>query len=144
MADARWIGESEGNGCEWEEQPQYTGQWGELGQGGGGLGDVTLPFGNVLYCMDNETSGEEAWAVDYRVLWGDPGQQDVWKQLDDILMNSSYECEGGGQLKINSSAIDSGGHHTQAVYKFVRPRFRRRVYGVKGASVPGRPVWPPK
>lgn len=28
--------------------------------------DRTLPYGHVLYCIDNETSGEEAWAIYWR------------------------------------------------------------------------------
>ncbi|WP_461349915.1 terminase gpA endonuclease subunit [Bradyrhizobium liaoningense] len=42
------------------------------------------------------------------------------------------------------ACIDSGGHFTQHVYNFVRPRIARRVYAIKGIGGPGRPIWPVK
>lgn len=84
--------------------------------------------------------GEEAWAIDYRILWGDPGRKDIWNRLDDILMRGSYRWERGGQLRVAASCIDSGGHFTQAVYEYVKPRQAHRIYAIKGMSGAGRPI----
>lgn len=85
---------------------------------------------------------EERWSVDKRVLLGDPGRPDVWEELDRILVDP-YKSEDGIDLYIQATCIDSGGHHTDAVYKFTGPRFNRRVYAIKGR--PGSyPVWPKK
>lgn len=44
-------------------------------------------------------------------------------------------------------SIDSGGHHTQKVYKFAKEQFGRRIWAIKGESAHGgkrSPVWPTK
>jgi phage terminase large subunit GpA-like protein len=84
--------------------------------------------------------GEESWAIDYRVLWGDPGQQALWKQLDDILMTGTYKSEHGHRMGISATCIDSGGHHTQAVYDYVKPRQSHRIFAIKGMAGFGRPI----
>lgn len=83
--------------------------------------------------------GEESWNIDYRVLHGDPAKADVWLDLDDLL-RGTYRHQSGIQLRINAACIDTGGHHTQQVYSFVKPRQISRVFAIKGANVPGKPV----
>lgn len=80
------------------------------------------------------------WAVDYRVLWGDPGQSKIWKQLDDILMTGTYKSERDHRMSICATCIDSGGHHTQAVYDYVKPRQSHRIFAIKGMAGFGRPI----
>ena len=43
-------------------------------------------------------------------------------------------------MKIRAAAIDSGGHYTQAVYDFVRPRERRGIFAIKGVGGEGKPI----
>ena len=83
--------------------------------------------------------GEENFKVDYQILRGNPAQQDIWNELDEIL-NKKYEHESGALLPIACTTIDSGGHFTQEVYRFVRSREFRRVYAIKGSSKPGGAV----
>lgn len=83
--------------------------------------------------------GQESWNVDLRVIRGDPGQRQVWDDLDDIL-SSTYEHESGNQLHIASSCIDSGGHYTQQVYDYCKTRQHRRVFAIKGVGGAGRPI----
>jgi phage terminase large subunit GpA-like protein len=45
---------------------------------------------------------------------------------------------------MEAACIDSGGHHTQAVYDFCRARFARRVFAIKGIAGPNKPIWPKK
>jgi phage terminase large subunit GpA-like protein len=84
---------------------------------------------------------EESWSLDHKVLYGDPSGPDLWSDLDEYL-NERTEREDGTTLPVHAVAIDSGGHHTAAVHKFCKDRFRRRVYAIKGIGGPGRPVWP--
>lgn len=83
--------------------------------------------------------GEENWNIDYKVFHGKPDQAQVWNDLDDLLF-SDYEHESGNRLHIAATCIDSGGHYTQEVYDFCRPRQTRRIYAVKGVGGPGRPI----
>ncbi len=83
--------------------------------------------------------GEESWNVDYLTLFGDPAKGKVWEELDDAL-KSTYPHESGIRLRISAACIDTGGHHTQQVYSFVKPRQNARIFAIKGANTPGRPV----
>jgi len=86
-------------------------------------------------------SGEESWSLDYKVIYGDPSTDDFWKDVDAYLLTNTIRTDGT-VLPVQAVAIDTGGHHTNDTYRFVRSRFRRRVYGIKGMSGPGRPTWP--
>jgi phage terminase large subunit GpA-like protein len=79
---------------------------------------------------------EEAWVIDYRVLWGDPSGPRLWSDLDGVL-NGTY-----GDLPVRAAAIDTGGHHTKMAYEFCRTRLARRIWAIKGRGGPGIPVWP--
>lgn len=82
-------------------------------------------------------AGEESWLIKHEVLWGDPATTDVWQQLDLVLTRVwMHEC--GAQLKIRSMCIDTGGHHTDEVYRYVKPREKLGVHAIKGVSEPGR------
>lgn len=83
--------------------------------------------------------GEESWAVDYAVLWGDPGGEDVWQRLDQTLAQR-YSWERGGRLRVAATAVDSGGHYTQQVYEYCRKREPNRVYAIKGMAGVGRAI----
>lgn len=85
---------------------------------------------------------EESGLADYQVINGDPsiiGPNSVWTELEKIL-DKGYRHSFGGTLRILATAIDSGGHHTQEVYRFCSMWAHRNVFAVKGASKPGRPV----
>ncbi len=82
---------------------------------------------------------EESWRISWEQLPGDPGREEVWQALEGRLTRA-YRHEGGAYLHIAACCIDSGGHHTEQVYRFVRPRQGRRVYATKGLAQPGRPL----
>ncbi|MEO3478149.1 phage terminase large subunit family protein [Phaeobacter sp. CAU 1743] len=85
--------------------------------------------------------GEESWSVDYRVLWGDPLQQDVWDELDELL-SETWEHESGAELRISAACLDTGGEggRTQAAYDYARKRLGRKVWAIKGVGGWGRPI----
>ena len=83
--------------------------------------------------------GEESWSIDYKIIYGDPSKQTIWSDLDTALLQQ-YQNEDGYMMRIASACIDSGGHFTDAVYKFCKNKEARRVYAVKGSSTPGSPL----
>jgi len=83
--------------------------------------------------------GEESWGVDFKVIHGDPSKRQVWDDLDKALLET-YENEDGYTMRIACACVDSGGHFTDAVYKFVKGKESRRIYAVKGSSTPGAPL----
>ena len=85
--------------------------------------------------------GEESWSVDYHVLWGDPLQNDVWEELEELL-SSTWLHESGAQLPILAACVDTGGTggNTQAAYEWLRGKTGRRIFGVKGVGGWGRPI----
>ena len=85
--------------------------------------------------------GEESWSVDYRVLWGDPLQGDVWTDLDDYL-GQTFTHQSGAQLAISAACLDTGGSsgYTQAAYEYARRKSGRRLFAVKGVAGWGRPI----
>lgn len=81
----------------------------------------------------------EAWVVDYKVFWGDPNAQNVWSDLDAYLKRR-FKTESDRLIPISCCTIDSGGHHTNQVYQFTKPRQARRIFAVKGLSIAGKPI----
>lgn len=83
--------------------------------------------------------GMERWVVDHQIIWGDPADERTWAVLDEKL-KARYRHPCGVGLAILSTAVDSGGHHTDEVYQFCRARRWRNIFAIKGASKPGKPV----
>lgn len=83
--------------------------------------------------------GEESWQIDYRVIYGDPSSPRIWGQLDEILL-AKYEHPLGEDLPIRSTCVDSGGHHTRAVYNYAKTRAGHRVFAIKGVGGEGKPI----
>ena len=81
---------------------------------------------------------EEMYLIDRKVIYGSPARADLWKQMDEVLM-SEYINEDGKKMKIDSAAIDTGGHFTQEVYQYVRERTQLGLIGVKGMGQKGKP-----
>jgi phage terminase large subunit GpA-like protein len=86
---------------------------------------------------------DESWSLDYKVHYGDPTSPGFYEVMDDALLRT-FKHPAGIMMRVEAACIDSGGHHTQQVYDFVRPRQGRKVYAIKGMAGPGRPLWPVK
>lgn len=90
--------------------------------------------GSWLECIvKGYGAGEESWLIAHQQFLGDPGTEQVWFELDDFLKRKFLRTTGA-ETKISATAVDSGGHHTDVVYKFCKPRAPRKVFAVKGAS----------
>ena len=84
-------------------------------------------------------ASEESWLVAHTQIYGDPGTEKVWFEADTFLLQT-FEHQSGRRVKIGLTVVDSGGHHTEQVYKFCRARVGRRVFPVKGSSSRGTEV----
>lgn len=83
--------------------------------------------------------GDESWAIDHEVIYGDPARETEWAKVDEFL-ERTYPSAAGWRLGISASAIDTGGHFTHQAYNFCRTRQDRKVFAVKGDSRAGQPV----
>lgn len=82
----------------------------------------------------------EAWPFRYEVIHGDPAQQEVWNELDEIR-RAAYRTAGGRTVRVVATCVDSQGHHGDAVFRYCRKRKTQRCFAIQGARGP-RPIWP--
>ena len=107
----------------------------------------TVPWGCLLLLASIDTQdnrlectirgygrGCETWTIAHDILYGSPGEDDVWNELEELLFNTEFPHASGQTLRISAAAIDTGGHYTHAVYAFAEKHARRKVFAVKGAS----------
>lgn len=81
---------------------------------------------------------EESWLIAHHRIYGDPNQDEVWKALDRLLQRK-FRHESGVELQIQVTLVDAS-DNTDAVYAYVKPRQRRRIYAIKGHKGKARPV----
>lgn len=99
--------------------------------------------GNRLeYQITGVGAFEESWVIEWSALYGDPSLAEVWGRLLEV-MKAPIRRGDGQWLPIRATAIDSGGHHTHAVYSFCRTNRRHHAIAIKGKGGPlpvlGRP-----
>lgn len=98
---------------------------------------VDVQGDRLEYQVKGWAAGEESYLIKHEALWGDPAQQEVWDRLDLALFHP-WTHESGATLEVRCTAVDSGGHHTDQVYRYCKARRRRAVYPIKGIGEPGR------
>lgn len=116
----------------------------------------TVPAGGLQLTMAVDVQGDrleakvvawgpgmECWIVDYQVILSSPAEEATWRKLDDLVA-AKYRHASGIDLGIQVTFVDSGGTATQEVYTYTAARRSRRVYAIKGNSVPNRPILPAK
>ncbi|MGH7873000.1 MAG: phage terminase large subunit family protein, partial [Candidatus Binatia bacterium] len=104
--------------------------------------DDRLEVEIVGWRSERRNDPEESWGIEVIILYGDPAKSDIWEELDEILLRE-WTTEDGRRLRLGAVGVDSGGHHTDSVYKFCTRRIGRHVYAIKGmAGI--RPIWPPR
>jgi phage terminase large subunit GpA-like protein len=86
-------------------------------------------------------AGEESWSLSYDRVWGDPARAETWAPVDRELQRT-FMHPRLGEMPVSAVAIDSGGQHTQIVYRWARERAGRKVWAIKGRGGAGVPVWP--
>lgn len=61
-------------------------------------------------------AAEESWLIAPTHFHGDPARNQVWFELDQFLRTESTHASGQ-ELRIECATADSGGHHTDEVYR---------------------------
>lgn len=82
--------------------------------------------------------GNQSWGIEYKILYGDTGNSEVWNELDSYLSRAFMKKTGEG-LVVACTCIDSAGHNTDMVYRFCHARTRRRIFPIVGRGQWGRP-----
>lgn len=82
---------------------------------------------------------DESWVMFHKTLYGDPSAPQLWEALDSIIFKT-YEKEDGTEISVRATAIDSGGHFTNSVYKYVKKHTGKRVFAIKGVGGDGKPI----
>ncbi len=88
--------------------------------------------------------GLERQLADRAVFHGDPALPESepgspWAALT-AYRRAPVMHASGRAVPIVAAMIDTGGHHTHAVYVYVREHQHARVMGIKGSSQPGRAI----
>jgi phage terminase large subunit GpA-like protein len=83
--------------------------------------------------------GEESWLVAFSQLHGDPSRETVWRELDTFL-TQGFRHASGRTFHVERAVIDSGGAHTEQVYRYCKARQAWGFYPIKGGSLTGRPL----
>jgi phage terminase large subunit GpA-like protein len=88
--------------------------------------------------------GMERQLVDRQIIYGDPGLPEgeagsPWTALTQYRMTPLQHISGR-TVAIVATMVDSGGHHTQAVYEYARRHVGAHVYAVKGMSISGKTI----
>ncbi|MGB3751930.1 MAG: terminase gpA endonuclease subunit [Arcobacteraceae bacterium] len=84
----------------------------------------------------------ESWSIDYIILDGDPKFPKVWEKLDKYLIDKRYKHISGMEMSILATCIDTGGHRTDYVYAYCRPRYELNIFAIKGSSTIDAPLIP--
>ncbi|TAN49055.1 MAG: phage terminase large subunit family protein [Methylococcaceae bacterium] len=83
--------------------------------------------------------GEVCAVIDWVELFGDPEDEALWDRLTTHL-NTPLENAYGQVLYVEAAAIDAMGHHTHAVYHFVRQKKIRRPMAIQGSKRLAGPI----
>lgn len=82
--------------------------------------------------------GEQAWLVDYKIIFGDTLKDRVW-DLAEQVTRYHYPYEDGGYVRVRATCVDSG-YRTQDVYSQVRKRSMLNWFAIKGKSGEREPI----
>lgn len=84
--------------------------------------------------------GEESWVIDYRVIYGDPRQPDIWADLRRYIKTTVFVHESGIEMSIRRFGQDAGGHFWDEVHDFVKTFPVHFAIACKGDHLYGQPV----
>ena len=87
--------------------------------------------------MERQLVDRAVWYGDPAIPEGEPGSP--WTALTEYRRTPVLHASGK-TVPLLAAMIDSGGHHTQAVYDYARRHQHAHVYPCKGSSVGGRAI----
>lgn len=79
--------------------------------------------------------GEESWGLFHGEIYGDPSFPETWAKLRELL-EAPIRHASGQVMRVDSAAVDAGGHHAEDVYAFCRDAQLRgkHWFAIRGAS----------
>lgn len=93
------------------------------------VGRDRLNIAFIGHCAD-----DSALVLDYREIFGNPLEPDVWSELDSVL-SARWKHPNGSLIGISAAGIDEGdGAVTKQVRDYCRGKLGRRIVPVKGAD----------
>ena len=115
-----------------------------------GVAIITVGIDVQDYRIELEVVGwgrdEESWSIAYEVIDGEFDDPKTQELLDEFLQRRWVRADGR-PFAVTAACIDSGGHHTTAVYNFSKARLGRFIWAIKGESArtgQRNPLWPTK
>jgi phage terminase large subunit GpA-like protein len=110
------------------------------------VGSVDVQGDRLEWACKGYGAGEQSWLIATGQVDGDPAKDATWLELDKELVQL-FDHESGRKLAMRAIAVDSGGLHTDMVYKFCVARASRRIAGqsqrvsaIKGVGGSGREI----
>jgi phage terminase large subunit GpA-like protein len=82
---------------------------------------------------------EENWSIDRGVIFSDPKLSSTWDTLDNILTNQTY-AHPKGEMGIYATVIDYGGARSKYVAGYCKPRWKKKIFMIKGSSSHTAPI----
>lgn len=79
-----------------------------------------------------------SWSIAHHIIYGDPSANEIWEELT-ALRKQVYQHPLFGDMAIQRACIDTGGHFTQQVYRYVRGD-QPGIFAVKGIGGLGKPI----
>jgi len=86
----------------------------------------------------------QSYSLDYSVMSGNFSDAATQELLDQHV-NRLWRHESGRDMVAQTVCVDSGGHSTESVYRWARPKISRGIWAIKGASESSNAwgsVWP--
>lgn len=92
------------------------------------------------FAAGDKPGNEEAWLIRTETFYGDPGSDpNVWSDMEALRLREFMRADGV-RMRATAMGIDTQGHHTEAVYSYVRPRMRMGVFALRGEKILNGPV----
>lgn len=79
----------------------------------------------------------QSWGIQRGVIPGRADAAGTWEEVDQLL-DSRFERRNGMKMKILATFMDSGGHHTSAVYRECAKRNSKKLFAIKGEPGEGK------
>ena len=91
----------------------------------------------IAYDVTGWGKGKESWGIETGEFQGDPRvpETELWTQLDNFVFNRVWRYSDGTYCRTRLMFIDSGGHCTDDVYRYCKPR-HPRCFPIKGVGGP--------
>lgn len=84
--------------------------------------------------------GLESWLIDWGEVQGNPALLETWQALDQHIHQQWPKQWDGRGLGYRCVGADTQGHHTQAVYNYVRPRQASGFFALYGGNKENLPL----